>query len=152
MARIRTIKPEFFDSPSTAACSPWARLLYIAMWCLADDWGVGQANMKELAAFAFPNDDQWTHKELPSLCKEIADNHEVTCNPHRGRAYHAIHGLEDHQVTQRRAKRRYPPHDDPGSAPDLRFHDDPGTSERPQGTSLSMQGNSQDGTGEQGNR
>ena len=125
MARIRTIKPEFFDSPSTAACSPWARLLYIAMWCLADDWGVGPANMKELAAFAFPNDDQWTSKELPSLCKEVADNYGVLFYTHRGRPYFQIPSWDDHQVTQRRAKRRFPTHDDPESAPDQAIHELP---------------------------
>jgi hypothetical protein len=32
MARIRTIKPEFWDSPSTARASLRARLFFIAMW------------------------------------------------------------------------------------------------------------------------
>lgn len=123
--RIRSIKPEFFDSPSTADSSPWARLLYIAMWCMADDWGVGSANLKEMAAAAFPNDDQWTSKELPSLCKEVADNYGVLFYTHRGRPYFQIPTWDDHQVTQRRAKRRFPTHDDPESTPDQAIHELP---------------------------
>lgn len=36
MARIRTIKPEFFTSEDIVALSPFARLLFIAIWCEAD--------------------------------------------------------------------------------------------------------------------
>ena len=88
--RIRSLKPEFFDSPSTATAGPWARLLFMGMWCMSDDWGVGPANPKELAASIFPNDDQWTSKELPSLCKEVADSYGVVFYTHRGRPYFQI--------------------------------------------------------------
>lgn len=39
MARIRTIKPEFFTSEDIVELSPLARLLYIALWCEADKEG-----------------------------------------------------------------------------------------------------------------
>lgn len=39
MARIRTIKPEFFTSEDIVSLSPLARLLYIALWCEADKDG-----------------------------------------------------------------------------------------------------------------
>jgi hypothetical protein len=39
MARIRTIKPEFFTSEDIVALSAQARLLYIALWCEADREG-----------------------------------------------------------------------------------------------------------------
>ena len=116
--RIRSLKPEFFDSPSTANAGPWARLLFMGMWCMADDWGVGPGNPKELAASIFPNDDQWTSKELPGLCKEVADSYGVVFYTHRGRPYFQIPTWEDHQITQRRAKRRYPTADDPESVLD----------------------------------
>ncbi|MCT1689893.1 hypothetical protein M3B11_02780 [Brevibacterium sp. p3-SID960] len=150
--RIRSIKPEFFDSPSTADSSPWARLLYIAMWCMADDWGVGSANLKEMSANAFPNDDEWTSKELPSLCKEVADNYGVMFYTHRGRPYFQIPTWDDHQVTQRRAKRRFPAHDDPESTPDQAIHGLPSLGKevpsRNKENSSTEQGNR--GTGEQG--
>lgn len=112
MARIRSIKPEFFSSPSAAACSFPARLLYIAMWTIADDWGVGEANPKMLAAEAFPF-DEISSKEVPCLCKEIADNFEVVFYEVKGRSYFQILNWDEHQVTQRRAKRRYPTSDSP---------------------------------------
>lgn len=39
MARIRTIKPEFFTSDDICALSPMARILYIGLWCEADREG-----------------------------------------------------------------------------------------------------------------
>lgn len=39
MARIRTIKPEFFTSEDIVALPPLTRLLYIATWCEADKEG-----------------------------------------------------------------------------------------------------------------
>jgi len=39
MARIRTIKPEFFTSDDICALSPLARLLYVGLWCEADRAG-----------------------------------------------------------------------------------------------------------------
>jgi|GEM_PF-941252 len=39
MARIRTIKPEFFTSEDIVRLSPLARLFYIGLWCEADREG-----------------------------------------------------------------------------------------------------------------
>ena len=39
MARIRTIKPDFFTSEDIVGLTPEARLLYIALWCEADREG-----------------------------------------------------------------------------------------------------------------
>ena len=39
MARIRTIKPEFFTSDDICALPALARLLYIGLWCEADREG-----------------------------------------------------------------------------------------------------------------
>lgn len=152
--RIRSLKPEFFDSPSTAQAGPWARLLFMGMWCMSDDWGVGPANPKELAASIFPNDDQWTSKELPGLCKEVADSYGVVFYTHRGRRYFQIPTWEDHQITQRRAKRRYPTADDPESVLDQASPELPSIRKEvpceDKEKSSSEQGSR--GTGDQGNR
>ena len=73
MARIRTIKPQFWDSPGTARASLRARLFFIAMWNWADDYGVGTANPKQLVGFAFPNDDDISAEDFPRLRKEVSD-------------------------------------------------------------------------------
>ncbi|HMW57593.1 hypothetical protein [Accumulibacter sp.] len=57
MARIRTIKPEFWASEQIMDCSPNARLLFIGMWNFCDDAGIHPASPKTLKAEIFPSDD-----------------------------------------------------------------------------------------------
>jgi len=54
MARIRTIKPEFFTSEDIVSLTPHARLLYIAMWCEADKEGRMTWRPKTLKMRYFP--------------------------------------------------------------------------------------------------
>ena len=56
MARIRTIKPEFFDDPDVGDLSPWARLLFIGLWTQADRDGRLVADWRRLKARLFPFD------------------------------------------------------------------------------------------------
>lgn len=150
MPRIRTIKPEFWGSPDTASASPHARLLYIAMWNWADDYGVGQWTERELLAFAFPNDHDVTVEDFPRLVKEVADAFGTTFYVNRGRRYYAIPAWDKHQKTERRAQGKYPAPDDADSAPDqgiCAVAESVGSSAVVQGTSSLGKG-----TGEQGNR
>jgi hypothetical protein len=67
MARIRTIKPEFFTSEDIVSLTPFARLLYIALWCEADRdgrlvWRPRTFKMRYLPA------DQI---DIEALCKEL---------------------------------------------------------------------------------
>ena len=57
MARIRSIKPEFWVSEQIAECSTNARLTFVGMWNFCDDNGVHPAKPKTLKAELFPMDD-----------------------------------------------------------------------------------------------
>lgn len=57
MARIRTVKPEFFTSEDIVALSPHARLLYIGLWCEADREGRLQWKPNTLKLRYLPSDD-----------------------------------------------------------------------------------------------
>ena len=138
MPRIRTIKPEFWDSPGTARASLRARLFYIAMWNWADDYGIGTASPRQLLSFAFPNDLDVTDAEFPCLRTEVADAYDVVFYEVDGRPYYAIPSWDKHQKNERRAQGRYP-----GPDKAERFM---------HGTSAQAHGSSGTGTGEQGNR
>ena len=56
MARIRTIKPKFWDDIKVGRLSRDARLLYIGMWNFADDCGVIVSNLIWLKSKIFPYD------------------------------------------------------------------------------------------------
>lgn len=57
MARVRTIKPEFWTDRRVGECSPTARLLFIAALNFADDEGGLDRSAKQLKAQAFPYDN-----------------------------------------------------------------------------------------------
>lgn len=69
MARIRTIKPEFFTSEDIVALSPMARLLYIAIWCEADKEGRLLWKPKTFKMRYFPADEC----DILALCEELVD-------------------------------------------------------------------------------
>lgn len=62
MARIRTIKPEFWTSEQVVECSPIARLLFVGMWNFCDDGGNHPASAKTLKMQIFPGDDIAIHQ------------------------------------------------------------------------------------------
>lgn len=67
MARIRTIKPEFFTSEDIVGLSPLGRLLYIALWCEADREGRMAWKPRTFKMRYMPGDDV----RIEDLCGEI---------------------------------------------------------------------------------
>src|SRR3546814_14876688 len=57
MARIRTIKPEFWTSETIAALPIRTRLTFIGLWTYVDDNGVGFGNETLIVAELFPLED-----------------------------------------------------------------------------------------------
>ena len=54
MARARLLKPDFFEDEKLTSLPLGARLLYSAIWCLADREGRLEDRPSRIAAFAFP--------------------------------------------------------------------------------------------------
>jgi hypothetical protein len=90
MARIRTIKPEFFTSEDIVALSPLARLLYIAIWCEADKEGRLQWKPRTLKMRYLPADDC----DIVSICCELIEQGLVILYG-EGLAY--VPGFASHQ-------------------------------------------------------
>ena len=67
MARIRTVKPEFFTSEDIVSLSPLARLLYIAIWCEADKEGRLAWKPKTFKLRYLPADSC----DIDALCAEL---------------------------------------------------------------------------------
>jgi hypothetical protein len=90
VARIRTIKPEFFTSEDIVGLSPLARLLYIALWCEADKRGRLAWKPLTFKLRYFPADDC----AINALCEELIHQRVVVLYGD-GLAY--IPGFEKHQ-------------------------------------------------------
>lgn len=69
MARIRTIKPEFFTSDDVCMLPMAARLLYIGVWCEADRDGRLEWRPRNLKRRYLPDDDV----DIDALCQRLTD-------------------------------------------------------------------------------
>ena len=102
MARIRTIKPEFFTSEDIVGLTPLARLLYIALWCEADKEGRLVFKPKTLKMRYFPGDSL----NIEKLCGELTDGSLLVCYGD-GLAYIPKFGTHQH-VNPRETESKLP--------------------------------------------
>ena len=82
MARIRSIKPEFWGYESITNLSREARLVYIGLWCFADDEGRFRAQIGVLAGQLFPEDDDGREVVERALAELTGALREDSLNPH----------------------------------------------------------------------
>lgn len=67
MARIRSVKPEFFSNEDLAELSAHTRLLFIGLWTLADRRGILEDRPKRIKASLFPYESVPVEKLLTEL-------------------------------------------------------------------------------------
>ena len=106
MARIRTIKPDFWTDGNMVSLSPFARLLYIGMWnfTLCDHGHVADDAMK-LKLQILPMDNI----DINDLLNEIMEQGRVVrVADNEGRTYLLIRRFNDHQKIDPRWKTRCP--------------------------------------------
>lgn len=113
MARIRTIKPEFWTSEQIMECSPMARLLFIGLWNFCDDRGVHPVAYKTLKAEVFPADDILS-SDVERMVSELVSIGLLVVFEAEGRKWWYVTGWR-HQLINRPSKSRYP--EPPRSAP-----------------------------------
>ena len=106
MARIRTVKPEFWTAEQIMELSRDARLLFIGMWNFCDDRGVHPAAYKTLKAEVFPGDDI-TSTEIQSMVSELLEQKLIVEFEQDNRRWWHVTGWK-HQIINRPSASRYP--------------------------------------------
>lgn len=110
MARIRTIKPDFWTDETLTECSLSARLLFIGTWNFADDRGNLENSHKQLKMKIFPADNV----DCKPLLQELITHGLLTEYSVSGNSYLNIKGFIKHQVINRPSK---------SNIPDIQFND-----------------------------
>jgi uncharacterized phage protein (TIGR02220 family) len=100
MARIRTIKPEFWTSEQIAECSPTSRLLFIGIWNFCDDHGLHPASVKRLKMQIFPS-DAIADEEIASMVHELETAGLLMAYQADGKGYWQVTGWEKHQKIEK---------------------------------------------------
>lgn len=107
MARIRTIKPEFWSSEQIVECSTSARLLFIGMWNFCDDGGIMPANCRTLKMRVFPG-DEISSSNIRRTLDELINADLVAEYDVENVTYWGVTGWAKHQKIDRPTK-KYPP-------------------------------------------
>lgn len=126
MARIRTIKPEFFTSLTIADLPFTARLTFIGLWTEADDEGRLLYDPRLVRAAVWPLDD----RSVEDVVNDVGALTERSLIVHYkvdGREYLQINGWAEHQKINRPQPSKLPP--PPNEGDDATFPHDTGAGE-----------------------
>ena len=106
MARIRSIKPEFWTSTQIMDCDPLTRLFFIGLWNFCDDHGRHPVSEKQLKALIFPGDDI-SASSVRRMIDELSKNGLISIYIVDNKEYLVVTGWV-HQKIDRRQDARYP--------------------------------------------
>jgi hypothetical protein len=95
MPRIRSVKPEFFHDRKVArSCSRDARMLYVGLWCQADEHGRANGDVAVIKGQVFPYDQDL---KIEGLLLELATAGRVLPYVHEGDPFLFLPYLAKHQ-------------------------------------------------------
>ena len=102
MARIRTIKPEFWEDEKIATLSYPCRLFYIGTWNIADDLGVFRGNVAMLKSRIFPYDEDLRVGEVKKWLDALVKAQMVIPISYNNESYYIIRTFQSHQKIDKR--------------------------------------------------
>jgi hypothetical protein len=108
MARIRTIKPEFFTSLTVANLTVEARLTFIGLWTHVDDDGRAVDDARLIKAAVWPLDDR-VAADIERDLQALTDASLIVRYKVGGRSYLAVRTWREHQRINRPTKSKLPP-------------------------------------------
>lgn len=108
--RIRSIKPEFWESESLGRVSREARLLFIGLFSCCDDHGRARASSRLLASRLFPYDED-AFKKLPAWIAELQKEGCIRLYQVDGETYLDIPKWLNHQKIDKPSASKLPPFD-----------------------------------------
>ena len=107
MARIRTIKPEFWEDEKLAKLPVPCRLLFIGTWTFADDYGCIKGNAALLKSQIFPYDENLRISEVKKWIDSLEEARMLIPIIHREESYYYIRTFRIHQVLDSRFNKSY---------------------------------------------
>ncbi|MEL4167286.1 DnaT-like ssDNA-binding domain-containing protein [Pseudomonas sp. ZS001] len=132
MARIRTVKPEFWSSEQVMSCRPMARLLFIGLWNFCDDGGNHPLSPRTIKALVFPGDDITT-EEVSGLLGELEGAELIQSYWVTGKNYFHVRGWKHQKIEKKNFKYPGPPSefDDQSESIRQQFAEESSTDRRP---------------------
>ena len=107
MARIRAIKPEFWEDEKIGKLPIPCRLFFIGCWNFADDFGVIKGNAALLKSQIFPYDENLRVSEIKKWIDALVDARMLVPIIHAEESYYFIRTFRSHQVLDKRYDKSY---------------------------------------------
>lgn len=107
MARIRTIKPEFWEDEKIGRLPIPCRLFFIGCWNFADDFGCVKGNAALLKSQLFPYDEGLRISEIKKWIDALVDARMLIPIIHNEESYYYIRTFRSHQVLDKRFDKSY---------------------------------------------
>ncbi len=121
MARIRSIKPEFWTSEQVVECSTNARLLFVGTWSFADDTGRHPYSARRLKMCVFPGDQDITIEMIEGYLCELIRAGLIVPYVVAGKQFFYVTGWE-HQKIDKPQPSKYPSPTEADGDPDCGCH------------------------------
>ncbi|WP_051070006.1 hypothetical protein [Actinopolyspora halophila] len=108
MARIRTIKPDFFRSRTIEQLTLEQRLTFIGLWTHCDDEGRAEYDPRLLKADVWPLSDR-TAADVADDVRALTESSLITHYRVADREYIQVNGWREHQKINRPTPSKLPP-------------------------------------------
>lgn len=115
MARMRSLKPEFWSDLKITRVSRDARLLYLALWNQADEWARCHGDIRWIKGHCLPYDDDLNLASIDALLNELAGIGRIVRYSIGSEPFLFLPKLHKHQ--------RLEPHKTPSRLPEPPGHD-----------------------------
>lgn len=112
VARIRTIKPEFFTSLTIDRLSLTAQRTFVGLWTYCDDEGRGLDDARLVKAAIWPLRDKHTASKVERDLRELAKNDLIIRYTVRDTHLLQVRAWNEHQKINKPSKSKHPPHTD----------------------------------------
>jgi hypothetical protein len=120
MARMRSLKPEYWGDMKMARVSRDARLLYLALWNQSDEWARCHGDTRWIKGHCLPYDDDLNLKAIDRLLDELERIDRILRYEVDGERFIYLPKLAKHQrLEPAKTPSRLPPPPDSEKIPDL---------------------------------
>ncbi len=104
MARIRTIKPDFFADEKLSKLKRDVRLLYVGMWVFSDDYGTVRSNPIWIKSNVYPYDEELRVNDVKLWLDALVKARMLEPFCYNGEGFYNIRTFDTHQKVEKKSK------------------------------------------------
>lgn len=104
MARIRTIKPDFFADEKISKLKRDVRMLFVGLWVFSDDYGTVRSNPVWIKSNVFPYDEELRTQDVRTWLDALVKARMLEPFEYNGEGFYNIRTFGSHQKVDKPSK------------------------------------------------